>query len=62
MVFAQMMLPMHLRGDIYSKVAEFIGDLPLSAHNFGFDGSVLTQLAELYQHEPVTNPRYCTLR
>lgn len=49
-------------GDIYFEVAEFIGDLPLSAHNFGFDGSVLNQLTELYQHAPVANPRYCTLR
>ena len=36
--------------------------MPLVAHNFGFDGSVLNQLTDLYQHAPLENSRYCTLR
>lgn len=49
-------------GDLFGEVADFIGDMPLVAHNFGFDGSVLNQLTDLYQHAPLNNQRYCTLR
>ncbi|GAB3595178.1 DNA polymerase III PolC-type [Corynebacterium faecale] len=49
-------------GDLVGEVKDFVGDAPLVAHNFGFDGSVLNQLADLYQHPPLDNHRYCTLR
>lgn len=49
-------------GELFREVSDFIGDLPLTAHNFAFDGSVLNQLADLYQHAPMDNHRYCTLR
>lgn len=49
-------------GELFQEVSDFIGDLPLTAHNFAFDGSVLTQLADLYPHTPLDNHRYCTLR
>lgn len=49
-------------GELFGEVSDFIGDVPLIAHNFAFDGSVLNQLTDLYQHEPLENPRYCTLR
>ena len=49
-------------GSLFEEVSEFVGNVPLVAHNFGFDGSVLNQLTDLYQHEPMENSRYCTLR
>lgn len=48
--------------DIYPTVAAFIGDAPIVAHNMSFDGYILSDLAELYGHQPLTNRRYCTLR
>lgn len=49
-------------GEMYGEVREFIGDLPLVAHNMGFDGSVLNQLGDLYDLEPLENLRLCTVR
>lgn len=49
-------------GSIFEDISEFVGQMPLVAHNFGFDGSVLNQLTDLYQHAPLENSRYCTLR
>lgn len=49
-------------GELFEQAEEFVGDLPLAAHNFGFDGSVLNQLSDLYQLTPLANPRYCTMR
>lgn len=48
--------------DVYEEVTEFIGDLPIVAHNMAFDGYVLTDLDGLYQKESIKNRRYCTLR
>jgi len=48
--------------DIYPQVSEFIGDLPLVAHNMAFDGYVLTDLDSLYGYAPLLNRRMCTLR
>ncbi|AOZ72157.1 DNA polymerase III subunit epsilon [Boudabousia tangfeifanii] len=48
--------------EIYDQVIDFIGDLPLVAHNMAFDGYVLTDLDALYGKEPLTNRRYCTVR
>ncbi len=48
-------------GDLFDQVEAFVGDLPLTAHNFAFDGSVLNQLTDLYQLPHLVNPRYCTL-
>ncbi len=44
------------------KVREFVGDLPLVAHNMGFDGYVLSDLMKLYGLEDIPNFRFCTLR
>lgn len=48
--------------NIYPRVAEFIGDLPIVAHNMAFDGYVLTDLDGMYGYEPLANRRMCTLR
>ncbi|OKL46284.1 hypothetical protein BSR28_07015 [Boudabousia liubingyangii] len=42
-------------------ILDFIGDLPLVAHNMDFDGSVMDALAEIYGQQ-VPNRRLCTLR
>lgn len=47
---------------IEPRVREAIGDLPIVAHNMAFDGYVLSDLAELYGLEPITNRRFCTVR
>lgn len=47
---------------VSDQIAAFIEDAPLVAHNFGFDGSVLNQLTELYQLAPLENSRFCTMR
>lgn len=49
-------------GELFDQVETFVEDLPLAAHNFGFDGSVLNQLSDLYQLSPLSNSRYCTMR
>ncbi|WP_216404730.1 exonuclease domain-containing protein [Arcanobacterium phocae] len=43
-------------------VTAFIGDAPIVAHNMAFDGSVLSDLAQLYGTPAVENYRFCTLR
>ncbi|WP_336249339.1 exonuclease domain-containing protein [Stomatohabitans albus] len=48
--------------DIFPAVADFIGDIPVVAHNMAFDGYILSDLAALYDHDPIMNRRYCTLR
>lgn len=47
---------------VYHRARGFIGDLPIVAHNMAFDGYVLTDLDRLYNKEPLTNRRYCTVR
>lgn len=47
---------------VSDQIETFVGDVPLIAHNWGFDGSVLNQLTELYQLAPLINPRFCTMR
>lgn len=47
--------------DIYPQVQEFIGDLPLVAHNMSTDAGVLTAINELYGLEDMLNPKYCSL-
>ncbi len=48
--------------EIHAQVVDFVGDLPIVAHNMAFDGYVLTDLDRLYNKEPLLNRRYCTLR
>ncbi|RNE48046.1 exonuclease domain-containing protein, partial [Corynebacterium alimapuense] len=48
--------------DLIGQVESFVEDLPLISHNFGFDGSVLNQITDLYCLEPLNNSRYCTMR
>ncbi|WP_124055393.1 exonuclease domain-containing protein [Arcanobacterium ihumii] len=47
---------------LYPSIQNFIGDLPLVAHNMAFDGYVLSDLNRLYGLAPLENPRACTLR
>lgn len=44
------------------QVQMFMGDLPVVAHNFAFDGSVMDNLADLYRLPRVANQRICTLK
>lgn len=48
--------------DVAPEVYGMMEDLPVVAHNTGFDGSVLRALSELYGLAIPTNPRLCTLR
>ena len=48
--------------EVWPHVAEFIGNRPIVAHNMSFDGYILSDLAVLYDLEPFSNQRYCTLR
>lgn len=48
--------------EVFPYVADFIGNRPIVAHNMSFDGYILSDLAELYDHDPLVNRRYCTLR
>lgn len=48
--------------DVAAQIYEFIGDLPLVAHNMAFDGYVLSDLASLYQLPQLANRRMCTMR
>lgn len=48
--------------DFYPTLQEFVGDLPLVAHNMAFDGYVLRDLNELYGITPLINQRFCTVR
>lgn len=47
---------------VAEKVASFIGDRPIVAHNMAFDGYVLSDLAKLYHTEVIPNRRFCTVR
>lgn len=47
---------------VYPEVCRLIEDLPLVAHNMGFDGSVLNRLACTYGYEPFLNQRLCTVK
>ena len=47
--------------DIWSDVRDFIGTLPLVAHNAQFDVSVLRNTLASWEIEPVHNEYYCTL-
>lgn len=47
---------------VHSQVIDFIGNLPLVAHNMAFDGYVLTDLDRIYENESLKNRRYCTVR
>lgn len=49
-------------GEVHRDFKEFVGELPLVAHNFAFDGSVLNQITDLYGTALVENQRFCTLR
>ena len=48
--------------EIENEVFAFVDGLPLVAHNMGFDGAVLTQIADRYHLEMPPNPRFCTMR
>lgn len=41
--------------NIAGDIRQFIGDLPLVAHNMSFDGSVLDRVNDLYDLEPFVN-------
>lgn len=47
---------------IANRVASFIGDRPIVAHNMAFDGYVLSDLADLYNTAAISNRRFCTVR
>ena len=47
--------------DIWSEVKDFIGSLPLVAHNAQFDISVLRGTLASWNIEPIHNQYYCTL-
>ena len=47
---------------IANRVASFIGNRPIVAHNMAFDGYVLSDLADLYSTEVIPNRRFCTVR
>lgn len=47
--------------EVWQKIAEFIGEDPLVAHNAAFDIGVLRASAELYSLELPTTEVYCTL-
>lgn len=48
--------------DIVSEIEDFVGDLPLVAHNMAFDGYVIFDLSDLYGIATPANDRICTLR
>ncbi|WP_058234750.1 exonuclease domain-containing protein [Devriesea agamarum] len=48
--------------DIVGTVESFIEDKPIVAHNMAFDGYVLSDLAKLYELDPITNRKFCTVR
>ena len=47
--------------DVWPEMREFIGDLPLVAHNAEFDISVLRSTLASWGLEPCHNRYYCTL-
>lgn len=48
--------------DIAAEVEQFAADSPIVAHNIAFDGYVLSDLASIYQSNPISNRRFCTAR
>lgn len=48
--------------EVHGEIANFIGDVPMVAHNMAFDGYVLTDLDQLYGKESLLNRRFCTVR
>lgn len=48
--------------EIAAEVEQFLADSPIVAHNMAFDGYVLSDLASIYQSNPISNRRFCTAR
>lgn len=47
---------------VSDRIATFIGDRPIVAHNMAFDGYVLSDLVNIYGTESILNRRFCTAR
>ncbi len=48
--------------EVWPRVAEFLGDSVLVAHNVGFDVGFLDAAATAFDGAPLRNPRLCSLR